>query len=211
MDALFHTTAHLVHWLGRRSVAAITQIRHQVKKDCTRGKTVGECHDEYSITSMSPTRTTSIGHTPRVQQVSHPLVHSRIRAHMPIRANIQPTCAPVCPRRSLAHSHTHILIRSAARRSLERPPTMINKTTLWTMDCKHCGHARSRCTAKHASCGGAAIAQLGERQTEDLEVLVRSQVSASFHRSCAMEKTLSASSRIRQGCYESGHAARDKL
>ena len=30
MDALFHTTVHVVYWLGRRAVAATTQVRHLV-------------------------------------------------------------------------------------------------------------------------------------------------------------------------------------
>ena len=39
-----------------------------------------------------------------------------------------------------------------------------------TIGCKHCARACSRRRTKHASCGTAAIAQLGERQTEDLKV-----------------------------------------
>jgi hypothetical protein len=72
---LFHTTTHVVYWLGRRAVAAIAQIRHQVEEYCMRAKTNGERHNEYSFIPVSPTSTSTVRHTPRLHQFSHPRIH----------------------------------------------------------------------------------------------------------------------------------------
>ena len=106
MGALIRTTNHLAYWLGRRAAAAIAQIRHQVKKYCTRRKKFGEGHNECAFISVSPTRT-----PPHQAHPAPPSIPSCTYTFLHLRSHVHPRTYPAHLRPSsptpFAHPVTH--------------------------------------------------------------------------------------------------------